>query len=104
MQELTLERILAQWVYSRPKFNLLLFGIFAALGLALALLGIYGVISHGVAQQTQEIGIRIALGAGFGDVMRMVLSRGAALLGVGIVVGLLGSLASVRVLAHQVFR
>lgn len=104
MQELTLERMLEMWVYSTPKFNLLLFSIFAGLGLALALLGIYGVMSHGVAQQTREIGIRIALGAGLGDVMRMVLGRGAALLGVGILAGLLGSLAAVRVLANQVFR
>jgi putative ABC transport system permease protein len=103
-QERTLEALLREFVYSRPKFNLLLFGIFAAMGLVLSLLGIYGVISHGVAQQTQEIGLRIALGAGFGDVMRMVLGRGAVLLGLGILAGLLGSLASVRVLANQVFR
>lgn len=104
MQERTLESLLGEYVYARPKFNLLLFGIFAAIGLALSLLGIYGVISHGVSQRTQEIGIRIALGAGFLDVMRMVLGRGAALVGLGILVGMIGSVASVRVLAHQVFR
>jgi putative ABC transport system permease protein len=103
-RERTLEQLLDEWVYSRPKFSLLLFGIFAGFGLALSLLGIYGVISHGVAQRTQEIGIRIALGAGFLDVMRMVLGRVAALLGIGIAVGLAGSLASVRVLSNQVFR
>lgn len=103
-RERTLEKLLDEWVYSRPKFSLLLFGIFAIFGLALSLLGIYGVISHGVSQRTQEIGIRIALGAGFFDVMRMILGRGAALLGLGIVIGLAGSLASVRILANQLFR
>lgn len=103
-QERTLESLLGEWVYSRPKFNLFLFGIFAALGLMLALLGIYGVISHGVSQRTQEIGIRIALGAGFIDVMRMVLGRGVALVGIGVLIGLVGSLASVRVLSNQIFR
>ena len=83
-RERTLEQLLNEWVYSRPKFSLLLFGVFAAFGLVLALLGIYGVISQGVAQRTQEIGIRIALGAGFLDVMRMVLGQGAVLLGAGI--------------------
>ena len=70
--------------------------------LALALFGIYGVISHAVAQQTKEIGIRIALGAGFPEVIGMVLSQGAKLLGIGIGIGIAASLASVKVLAGLV--
>ena len=104
MRERTLENYMDEWVYSRPKFNLLLFGIFASFGLALALLGIYGVISHGVSQRTQEIGLRMALGARVADVVEMVLGRGATLMAAGIAAGLAGSFATVRVLANQVFR
>lgn len=97
-----LEAALGEFVYSRPRFNLLLFGVFAGLGMMLALFGIYGVISHAVAQQRREIGIRIALGAGFGQVTGMVLKMGAKLLAIGLAVGLAGSLASVKVLRNLV--
>ncbi len=85
-----------------PRFNLLLFAVFATLGLLLALLGIYGVISQMVAQQTREIGIRIALGAGFSQVIGMVLGSGARLVAIGIAIGLAASLASVKVLSGLV--
>ena len=98
----SMEAVLRENAYARPRFNLLLFTVFAALGLVLALFGIYGVISHAVAQQTKEIGIRIALGAGFPEVIGMVLSQGAKLLGIGIAVGLAASLASVKVLSGLV--
>ncbi len=98
----SMEAVLAENAYSRPRFNLLLFSVFAGLGLLLALLGIYGVISHAVAQQTREIGIRIALGAGFSQVIGMVLKLGAKLLAIGIVAGLAASLASVKVLSGLV--
>jgi ABC-type antimicrobial peptide transport system permease subunit len=93
---------LAENVYARPRFNLLLFAVFAALGLTLALFGVYGVISNSVAQQTREIGIRIALGASLPQVVGMVLWTGAKLLGIGIIVGLAASLASVKVLSGLV--
>ena len=95
----TMETVLGENAYARPRFNLLLFAVFAVLGLALALLGIYGVISHAVAQQTREIGIRIALGASFRQVIVMVLGIGARLLAVGVAVGLGASLACVKLLA-----
>src|ERR1035438_7689070 len=95
----TMETVLGENAYARPRFNLLLFAVFAVLGLALALLGIYGVISHAVAQQTREIGIRIALGASFRQVIVMVLGIGARLLAIGVAVGLGASLASVKLLA-----
>jgi len=97
-----LETMMNQFVYARPRFNLFLFAIFAGLGLTLALLGIYGVISTAVAQQTREIGIRIALGATFSQVIGMVLGSGLKLLVVGVVIGLAGSLACARVLSGLV--
>ena len=99
----TVESMLNDFVYARPRFNLLLLTIFATVGLSLALLGIYGVISNGVSQRSHEIGIRMALGATFSDVLRMVLSSGLKLIGLGIVVGLIGSFASVRVLSKEVW-
>ena len=101
-EDQSLETVLHDDAYARPRFNLLLFTVFAALGLVLALFGIYGVISHSVAQQTREIGIRIALGAGFWQVIGMVLSSGARLLGIGIAVGLGASLFSVKMLSGLV--
>ena len=100
----TIEEVLHNQIYAGPRFNLLLFGIFAGLGLFLAVVGLYGVVSSGVSQRTNEIGIRIALGASFRDVIAMILSQGANLLGIGIVVGLAGSLLSVRVLAGEVWK
>jgi ABC-type antimicrobial peptide transport system permease subunit len=102
MEVKSMEAVLAENAYARPRFNLLLFGVFAGLGLVLALFGMYGVISHSVAQQTREIGIRIALGAGFPQVIGMVLKLGAKLVAAGIVVGLAASLASVKVLSGLV--
>jgi predicted permease len=98
----TLETLIGENVYARPRFNLLLFSVFAALGLILALFGVYGVISNTVSQRTREIGIRLALGASLQQVIRMVLGSGFRLVGVGIAVGLIGSLASVRFLSSQV--
>jgi putative ABC transport system permease protein len=98
----SLQTVLAENAYARPRFNLLLFAVFAVLGLLLALFGIYGVISNTVAQQTREIGIRIALGASFGQVIGMVLGIGARLLAAGVILGLAASLGSVRLLAGLV--
>jgi putative ABC transport system permease protein len=100
----TIETMLNEWVYSRPRFNLLLFSIFAVLGLLLALLGIYGVISSSVAQRTHEIGIRMALGANVSRVIWMVLASGMRLVGAGVAVGLILSVLSVRVLSRQVWK
>ncbi len=98
----TVDMLLSEEVYARPRFNLFLFAIFSALGLILAIAGVYGVISNLVVQRTQEIGIRIALGARFPQLIAMVLGSGAKLVGGGILLGLIGSLLSVRVLKSQV--
>jgi predicted permease len=102
MEIWTLETALRDYVYARPRFNLLLFAVFAGLGLVLALLGVYGVIANSVAQRTREIGIRLALGASFRQVIGMAMGLGAKLVGAGILLGLAGSLASVRVLSGLV--
>ncbi len=76
---------------------MLIGGIFAAIGLLLALVGLYGVVAYTVAQRTHEIGVRIALGARTEDIRALVV-RGGLAVGLGVVVGLVGVLASVRVL------
>ena len=73
----TLDRLLLDNEYARPRFNLVLLSIFAALGLALAVVGVYGVMSTAVAQERQEIGVRLALGAEPATITRMMLARGA---------------------------
>lgn len=73
-----------------------MFGVFGAVALILAAIGVYGVISYGVAQRTQEFGVRLALGAQRTDVLRMVVRHGLALAGTGIVVGIVGALGVTR--------
>jgi len=88
---------------SQRHFAMLLMSIFAGIALALAMVGIYGVISYSVTQATQEIGIRMALGAQPLDVVRMVFAYAGALLGAGLVIGIGGALAAGRLLAAQLF-
>jgi putative ABC transport system permease protein len=83
---------------AKPRFFMLLMGLFAALGLALAIVGVYGVISYLVSERTHEIGVRMALGASRSDILRMVLGRGMALAAGGIVIGLGGGFAVTRVI------
>lgn len=95
---MTIDRVLQETMYANPQFNLALFSVFAALGLTLAVIGVYGVMSSAVAQQTQEIGIRMALGATPRAVSGMIIKRGLSLLAAGIGIGLLGSLLAARLL------
>ena len=71
-----------------------LLGVFAATAFVLAVIGIYGVIAYTVAQRTQELGIRMALGAAKGDIVRLVVGSGLVLTGSGILIGLAGSIAA----------
>jgi len=88
----------------RPRFNALLLAIFASLGVLLAAIGLYGVISFLVEQRTPEIGVRMALGATPGAIARMVLQQAAVWTTAGAALGVIGSLVAVRLLEHLLFQ
>jgi len=87
----------------QPRFNMALFGAFAALGLALAAAGIYSVISYDVTQRVHEIGVRLALGASRGEVVGMVLRMASAVVAIGLAIGIGGSIALVRIVRFEAF-
>jgi putative ABC transport system permease protein len=97
-----LEETLASMI-AEPRLYTVLLGSIATLALLLAIVGVYGVISYSVAQQTHEIGIRMALGARAGDVLRMIIKRGMLLVLIGIGIGLGGAFAVTRVMQRLVF-
>ena len=88
---------------ARPRFNTMLLGVFAGLATILGAIGIYGLMSYAVSQRTQEIGIRMALGARRGDVARIVLGQGLRVVLAGVALGLLGALATTRLMATLLF-
>jgi predicted permease len=88
---------------SGPRFNTLLFGIFATLALALGLVGVYGVMACTVAQRVPEIGIRMALGAGRGEVLRLVVGQALRLTALGALLGVAGAAATTRVMRTLLF-
>jgi putative ABC transport system permease protein len=88
---------------AEPRFRTWLLSLFAAAGLALTLIGIYGVISYSVSQRTREIGVRVALGAPRERVLGLILGQGLRLALLGAALGLAGSLALTRVIASELF-
>jgi putative ABC transport system permease protein len=94
---------LVETALSQRRFGMLLMTVFASLALALAMIGIYGVLAYSVNQATQEIGIRLALGAKRGDVLRLVFAYGGSLIAAGIVTGVAVASAAARLLASQLF-
>jgi len=85
------------------RFSLVIFGVFGAAALLLAAMGIYGVTAYVVAQRTQEIGIRMALGATMSDVLNLMLRNVLSLVLIGAVVGLAGAYAITRVMSNLLF-
>jgi len=88
---------------ARPRFYTALLALFACIALVLAVTGVFGVMSHTVAERTREIGIRMALGAQPGDVLRQIVGRTLALALAGLVIGLVGAFAVGRVIQSQLF-
>jgi putative ABC transport system permease protein len=98
----SMEEIVAA-AMARQRFSTMLLGIFAALALVLAAVGIYGVMSYSVAQRTREIGIRLALGAQRTDVLKLAMGQGLRLVIIGVGIGLVAALVLTRVMAGLLF-
>jgi len=98
----TMDEIISDSLASQ-RFSMVVFGIFAALALTLASVGIYGVISYLVQQRTQEIGVRVALGAKRSDVLRLILGEGMRMAGAGVILGLMASFGLTRLMASLLY-
>jgi putative ABC transport system permease protein len=98
----TMEQVLASTTAPR-RFSTVLLSIFASVALALAMIGIYGIMSWSVARRTQEIGIRMAVGADARGILKLILGRGLKLSAIGLALGLLATLALTRLLSTQLF-
>jgi putative ABC transport system permease protein len=102
-QPWSLEGFLKQYFYSGPEFGLAVFGAFAAIGLTLVIIGVFSVMEYTVSLQTHEIGVRMALGAQTGDILRMILRKGAALIAMGVAAGVATSYALARLMASLIW-
>jgi putative ABC transport system permease protein len=98
----TLDQLIDESV-TAPRFRTILVTVFAIVGLALAAIGIYGVMAYSVSERARELSVRIALGATTGDVMRMVLVEAFTLAAAGVAVGVAGAIATTRVMAALLF-
>jgi putative ABC transport system permease protein len=99
----TMEGYISQFSYAGPRFGFFLMTIFSSIGLVLVTLGVYSVLAYTTARRTQEIGIRLALGAKGSDVLGLVIGMGLRLVGIGVGLGLIVSLALGRVIGTQLW-
>lgn len=97
-----LSRVLSDAV-SAPRFTAILVALFSAVALAMASVGLYGVIRYSVSQRVQEIGVRIALGAGRGEIIRLILAKGLILTLFGVAIGLVGAIGLTRLIRTQLY-
>ncbi len=103
MRFTTMQAILSENV-GAPRFRTLLFAVFAGLAVCLAMAGVYGVMAYAVGQRSNEIGLRIALGASTSSILRLILGQGLALAGLGVALGLAGAAIGTRLLTSMLFR
>jgi len=103
LNEVQLMSALASEAVSEPRFRTILLGTFAALAISLASIGVFGVLAYFVAQRSREIGIRVALGATSGDILRMIVGRGLAIAGVGLAIGLAAAVPLSRAIQSILF-
>jgi predicted permease len=99
----TLEGYISQFSYAGPRFGFFLLGIFASIGLVLVTIGVYSVLAYTAARRTHEIGIRMALGAERGDVLKLVINMGLRLVILGVVIGLAASFGVARIMSSQLW-
>ena len=98
-----LDGYLRRFAYAAPRLGLYVFSAFAGIGLVLVVIGVYSLIAYTVSRQTREIGIRIAIGAGRTDVLRMTIGMGIRWLAIGAAIGMAASFATTRLIASQLF-
>src|ERR1051326_1986521 len=98
----TMDHVVSESI-TQPRFNLFLLGLFGTVAMLLSAAGIYGVTAYTVTQRTHELGIRLALGAQVGDVLKMILGQGMAVIGVGLVLGLVAAFWLMRLLRSLLF-
>jgi len=98
----TMDHIVSESI-TQPRFNLFLLGLFGTVAMLLSAAGIYGVTAYTVSQRTHELGIRLALGAQVGDVLKMILGQGMAVIGVGLLLGLVAAFWLMRLLRSLLF-
>ena len=99
----TMEGYISQFSYAGPRFGFFLLGIFSSIGLVLVTIGVYSVLAYTAARRTHEIGIRMALGAERGDVLKLVINMGLRLVILGVAIGLAASLGVSHVIATQLW-